>query len=238
MNNNSEIKIDTSGDSNGKGKGKSTAKSKDALKFKSTVNTQGSIDKKKISQTMSWILRHGIDELKLKIDDMGRIPLCTLCNLKQIKQLGANEAIVREIVNESDKQRFRLDEVNKVWMIGANQGHSKEIGSKINASKLMEKITEPVELCVHGTYRKFINDIKKSGLRQMSRTHIHLATGYPNDSTVISGARSSANVFIIIDMEKALSDGIEFYRSANGVILTEGVRGVLEPKYFLDIVYK
>lgn len=42
----------------------------------------------------------------------------------------------------------------------------------------------------------------------MAITYIHMALGYPDDSTVISGARNSANVFIIIDMEKALSDGI------------------------------
>lgn len=197
-----------------------------------------SADKKKISQSMSWVLRHGIDELGLKIDEIGRIPLQTLLELKQIKQTGATEAIVREIVETSDKQRFRLDDVNGKWMIGANQGHSKEIGDKINTSKLMEKITKPVELCVHGTYTKFINSIKKTGLNKMARTHIHLATRYPDDSTVISGARNSANVFIVIDIEKALSDGIEFYRSANGVILTSGVNGILEPKYFKDIVYK
>lgn len=225
MNNNLNEQTDTNCVSN----------SKESVKSK---GIHGVDNKKKISQTMSWILRHGIDELKLKIDDMGRIQLCTMCKLKEIKQLGANESIIREIVNESDKQRFRLDEVNGVWMIGANQGHSKEIGSKINTSKLMKKITEPIELCVHGTYKKFINEIKKSGLSRMSRTHIHLASGYPDDSTVISGARSSANVFIIIDMEKALMDGIEFYHSANGVILTEGVGGILESKYFLDIVYK
>jgi len=197
-----------------------------------------SADKKKISQSMSWVLRHGIDELGLKIDEIGRIPLKTLLNLNQIKQTGANETIVREIVETSDKQRFRLDEVNGEWMIGANQGHSKEIGNKINTSKLMEKLTEPIELCIHGTYEKFIDSIKKTGLNKMARTHIHMASGYPDNSTVISGARNSANVFIVIDMEKALLDGIEFYRSANGVILTSGINGVLEPKYFKNIIYK
>ena len=52
------------------------------------------------------------------------------------------------------------------------------------------------------------------------------------------GARSSANVFIVVDMEKAMRDGIEFYNSSNGVILTEGLDGVLDPKYFKDIIYK
>jgi 2'-phosphotransferase len=195
-------------------------------------------DNKKISQMMSWVLRHGIDQLGLKIDEIGRIPLETLLELKEIKQLGANQAIIRKIVDTSDKKRFYLDEVDGVWMIGANQGHNSLIGTKINTSKLMEKITEPVELCVHGTYTKFINLIKETGLNRMTRTHIHFAIGFPDDSNVISGARSSADVFIIIDMEKALSDGIEFFRSFNGVILTEGINGILEPKYFKEIIYK
>lgn len=75
---------------------------------------------KKISQTMSWILRHGIDELSLQIDDIGRIPLDTLLKQKQIEQLGVNKDIVKQIVLTSDKQRFRLDEVDGVWMIGSN----------------------------------------------------------------------------------------------------------------------
>lgn len=193
---------------------------------------------KKISKSMSWILRHGIQQLGLKIDDVGRIPLSILLEQKQIRDLGVDEHMVKQIVQTSDKQRFRLDEVDGVWMIGANQGHSEEIGKQIDTNKLMEKIREPVELCIHGTYKTNIESIKKNGLNKMTRTHIHMASGFPNDTHIISGARGSANVFIIIDMEKALADGIEFYRSANDVILTEGVNGILEPKYFKDIIYK
>lgn len=50
--------------------------------------------------------------------------------------------------------------------------------------------------------------------------------------------RSSCNVFIYIDTAKALEGGIEFLRSANGVILTSGKDGVLEPKYFKEVVHK
>ena len=42
----------------------------------------------------------------------------------------------------------------------------------------------------------------------MSRNHIHLAIGYPNDENVISGMRSSSNVFIEIDLQKAIWDEI------------------------------
>ena len=48
--------------------------------------------------------------------------------------------------------------------------------------------------------------------------------------------RSSAQVLIYIDMQKALEAGILFFLSENGVVLTEGdVCGFLSPEYFLRV---
>lgn len=71
----------------------------------------------------------------------------------------------------------------------------------------------------------------------MNRLHIHFASGLLSDPNVKSGMRHSANVFIYIDAVKAMADGIRFYTSANGVILSEGVgeKGTIDPKYFLKV---
>ena len=50
--------------------------------------------------------------------------------------------------------------------------------------------------------------------------------------------RASCDLFIYIDIAKALADGVVFERSANGVILTKGQNGTLEPKYFERIQNK
>jgi 2'-phosphotransferase len=192
----------------------------------------------KISKTMSWILRHGLNELKLEPDELGRIPLKKLIEQEQMKQLCATRELILNIIKSNDKQRFRLEMIDDVEMICANQGHSKEIGDKINSEKLMKKIITPLDLCVHGTYSNVINKIINSGLKIMSRKHIHFATSYPNDKKVISGARSDCDVFIEIDMDLAIKDGIIFYLSSNGVILSDGLNGVIEPKYFKNIIYK
>jgi len=192
----------------------------------------------KISKTMSWILRHGLNELKLNPDELGRIPLDTLLELDQIKNINCSKEIIMEIISNNSKQRFRLDLVNGIEMIGANQGHSMEIGKKINNDKLMTKITKPLNLCVHGTYLKCIEEIKKTGLKTMNRTHIHFASDYPNNKKIMSGARTNSNVFIEIDMTKAMGDGIIFYLSSNGVILSNGIDGTIDPKYFSNIIYK
>ncbi len=75
----------------------------------------------------------------------------------------------------------------------------------------LEPITDSNEypLVIHGTYLKAWNLIKQSGLSRMNRIHIHFAPGEPGDEGVISGMRNSAQIYIYVDISKAIS-GIEF----------------------------
>lgn len=61
-----------------------------------------------------------------------------------------------------------------------------------------------------------------------------------NDGKVISGMRRDAQVLIYIDLKKAMQAGCPFWRSENGVILSEGVateeRGNLVPLEVFDVV--
>ncbi|KAL4962313.1 tRNA 2'-phosphotransferase [Aspergillus stella-maris] len=117
--------------------------------------------------------------------------------------------------------------------------------------------------------------LKSGGLRAMGRNHAHFATGPNlNDvlgsisqstgdgddkgkeketggsgpgsaGKVISGMRGDAQVLIYIDIKRALAGGVPFWRSENGVILSEGVSsdigagpdggGVIPVEYF-DVV--
>lgn len=72
----------------------------------------------------------------------------------------------------------------------------------------------------------------------MNRNHIHFAPGLPKKEGVISGMRKSCDVYIELDLFKAMKEGIDFYISSNNVILTEGVNGVLLPKYFKKVISK
>lgn len=57
---------------------------------------------------------------------------------------------------------------------------------------------------IHGTYFKNWSKIKAEGLSRMNRLHIHFSPGEPGDSQVISGMRSSCELYIYIDTEKAV----------------------------------
>ncbi|KIW06180.1 uncharacterized protein PV09_02663 [Verruconis gallopava] len=138
------------------------------------------------------------------------------------------------------------------WLIRANQGHS----IKVDEEGLMEPITldgEIPSIVVHGTTSKAWPLILSSGgLKKMSRNHIHFAAGLPagfasvtaaqeagnnaNKEPVISGMRNSSNILIYIDIAKALKSGIKFWKSANGVILSEGNEsGQIPIEYFKQV---
>lgn len=110
--------------------------------------------------------------------------------------------------------------------------------------KKMHKKSALPDTVVHGTYYGAWPLILASGgLRPMSRTKVHFATGpklhevlqqiNPENNAsslpslvsnrVISGMRSDAEILIYINLEKALAAGCPFYRSENGVVLSEGI---------------
>lgn len=97
-----------------------------------------------------------------------------------------------------------------------------------------------MDLVVHGTTYKAYAEIKKTGLNKMKRSHIHFAIcdDFIKGNDAQSGIRSNCQILIYIDMKQALDDGIEFYMSDNKVVLSEGVDGVLDKKYFSRVMDK
>ena len=71
----------------------------------------------------------------------------------------------------------------------------------------------------------------------MTRQHIHFASGLPDSDGVISGMRKSASIYIFIDAQKCAEDGMVFFQSDNGVLLTagDGSGGILPIQYFSHV---
>lgn len=73
----------------------------------------------------------------------------------------------------------------------------------------------------------------------MSRNHIHFSKGLPEDTAaeVISGMRNDAELLFYIDVQKSMNDGVEWWISDNGVVLTEGDKyGRIGPKYWKKVI--
>lgn len=190
----------------------------------------------KIGKTLSWILRHTATDFGLDITDDGYILLNDILEFKQLKDVSIDD--IKNVVNNNDKQRFSLKEIDGCLYIRAKQGHNNKMSSIIKVDKLLKIIDKPFPVCVHGTTNEAWKIIKKEGLNKMARMHIHFAIGVNNEKEVISGYRNNSEVLIYLDMEKAMNDGIIFYLSDNDVILTEGNNGILDPKYFRNVIIR
>ncbi|KAJ1924356.1 tRNA 2'-phosphotransferase [Coemansia sp. S100] len=189
----------------------------------------------RLSKQLSYILRHGAEDKGLKLRDDGSISISDLLRYQKLKSTTFAE--IQNVVETNNKKRFTLYEENEQWYIRAVQGHS----IKIKEPPLIKFTKETMPSCiVHGTMRSKIDLIQETGLNRMTRTHIHFAKGLPSDEGIISGMRKTANAYIYIDIEQAVSDGIEFYESENGVILSKGLddSGIIPAKYFERIEYK
>ena len=196
-----------------------------------TVNRKKTkFDEVKLSKSMTFILRHGAPGLGISMDNGGIILVSDL--LAKSNFSGVTLRDIEDIVNKNDKKRFELEKVNGKLMIRAVQGHSKELDEIIDETKLLDEIKEPLDKCIHGTDNSAWNIIKKKGLKSLSRMHIHFAISEPEDNNVISGMRQDTKVLIYVDMKKAMDDGIKFFISKNKVILSRGINGTIDPKYF------
>lgn len=69
----------------------------------------------------------------------------------------------------------------------------------------------------------------------MGRNHIHFAPGTLREGCITM--RANVDIYIYIDLERALKDGILFFQSSNNVVLSSGNGdGFIEPQYFLKVI--
>lgn len=162
-----------------------------------------------ISKYLSLILRHQPQSIGLVLDPNGWANIDELL-LKSKLKFSFQQLV--EVVETNDKQRFILnDDKTK---IRANQGHSIKIDLDL-------KPQIPPSVLYHGTVEKFLENIKAEGLKKMSRNHVHLSKDIPTAQKV--GSRRGIPIILKINIEAMISDGFIFYRSDNGVWLTDNV---------------
>ena len=134
------------------------------------------------------------------------------------------------------------------WRIRAAQGHSiTTVSSEHIFKPILLTDADCPNYVVHGTEKGPWLKIQQSGgLKPMARNHIHFATGLPEkmpklnedfqslskprterEDGVISGMRHDCAIVIWVDLKRSLEGGVKWWRSENGVILTEGLG---EPK--------
>lgn len=189
----------------------------------------------KLSRAMSRVLRHGLKNhgLESVVRPNGFVPLRLLLSCGALPR-ATTAADVHRVVSTCSKQRFAITtdgDAGGELLVRANQGHSVG-GALLNDEEMLRQLTAAelasMASAVHGTYYAAWPDIVKTGgLNPMKRRHVHMAQAMPGAAGVISGMRRSCEVYVWVDLVRAAERGCKFYASANGVILTAGVDGVV-----------
>ena len=166
----------------------------------------------RVSKYLSLHLRHRPDALGLTLAPGGWVPVDKLLRAAARHGFTISRDELRQVVAENDKQRFAFDE--RGTRIRANQGHSVEVDLEL------EELAPPAVL-YHGTGHRAVSAIFAEGLRKMERHHVHLSAD--QQTAVKVGSRHGRPVVFAVDAEAMARDGHVFYRSANGVWLTDSV---------------
>ncbi len=165
-----------------------------------------------LSKFLSWVLRHRPDAIGITLDDAGWTDVDALLSQARAHGRPLTRELLERIVTESPKQRFALSEDGR--RIRASQGHSVEV-------ELGYEPATPPEVLFHGSVAGNIAAIRTDGLRKMSRHHVHLS---PDEATARSvGGRRGKPVILRVAAGLMHREGHIFFRSANGVWLTEHV---------------
>lgn len=131
---------------------------------------------------------------------------------------------LKEIVDSDEKGRYEFSEDGQ--KIRARQGHSVDVDVDL-------EILTPPDILYHGTAIRFLDSIKKEGIKKIHRLYVHLSS----DPIVAKGVgrRHGKPAVLVIDTKRMSDNGIVFKKSRNDVWLTDYV----DPKYidFKNTIY-
>jgi len=164
-----------------------------------------------LSKRMSLALRHAPERFGLVLDAGGWVTVHEI-----LAALSISRADLDAVVAGNDKQRFAIGRDDAgAERIRASQGHSITVDLDLVAQP-------PPPRLYHGTTATALDSINATGLHRGRRHHVHLSADAETARRV--GARRAGAVLVLtVDAHAMAHDGHLFYRSANGVWLTDAV---------------
>ncbi len=163
------------------------------------------------SRYLCLILRHRPDTIGITLDRYGWADVAALIEGVS-KTHPLTMQILEEIVRTDEKMRYSFN--GDKTKIRANQGHSVHVDVELE-----EAVPPPV--LYHGTGAKYVASIEEQGLLRGSRLYVHLSAD--TDTARRVGSRHGKPVIFEVDTASMTEQGYLFYRSVNGVWLTDVV---------------
>jgi putative RNA 2'-phosphotransferase len=164
------------------------------------------------SKFLSLVLRHDPAHIGITLDSAGWTDVNALLAACAAHGHPLTRGQLEHLVASSDKQRFALS--SDGTRIRANQGHSVSV-------ELGLAQQQPPPRLHHGTVAAALAGIRAEGLQKRARHHVHLSADLPTAKKV--GSRRGAPLILTVRAGEMAAVGLLFYRSENGVWLTDHV---------------
>lgn len=168
------------------------------------------MDLVRTSKRLSRVLRHQPGSIGVTLSPDGWIDIDVLLDALARHGTPLTRADLDRVVAGNDKQRFAVDGTR----IRASQGHSVPV-------ELGYEPADAPPVLFHGTAVGNLAAIRAEGLHRGRRHHVHLSADVATAARV--GARHGKPVVLTVDAAAMAAAGHVFFRSANGVWLTEAV---------------
>ena len=166
-----------------------------------------------VSKFLSYVLRHQPDAIGISLDREGWADIDALIAATAKVGKPLDRALIQAVVATSDKKRFAISDDG--LRIRAVQGHSAASVVISHAQRT------PPDLLFHGTATRFLDSIRKDGLRPGARQYVHLSQDTQTAAAV--GQRYGKPVVLKIKALRMHEQGFTFYQAENGVWLTSTV---------------
>lgn len=184
-----------------------------------------------MSRYLSYLLINAVKE-GIPIDSQGYMSVSIILDLLSAKRTNITTLEqLNKLVYSDIKKRFSIIKRNNEYFIRANQSYSINMVTEEYLIPIIDAKLFPI--VIHGSTRDDLISILLDGLSRISYSHIRFAQSQSAENAL----RNNSTVFIYIDLDKALTDGLKFFVSETGLILTPGNQeGILEPKYFKLVI--
>ena len=169
-------------------------------------------DPTRVSRFIALVLRHDPAAAGLTLDAEGWASVDALLQALRTRHGPFPREALEALVAADSKGRYALSADGS--RIRANQGHSVPV-------ELGLAPATPPDRLFHGTVRRALDAILREGLKPMGRHHVHLSSDMQTATAV--GSRRGEPVILAVDARGMNQAGHLFYRSANGVWLTDTV---------------
>jgi putative RNA 2'-phosphotransferase len=165
-----------------------------------------------LSKFLSFVLRHAPGAIGLTLDPSGWVSVDALLSALASHGKPLDRAALTRLVAESEKQRFAFSADGS--QIRANQGHSVDVDLGLPPEL-------PPARLFHGTIERYLPAIREQGLLKGQRQHVHLSA--TRELAVLVARRRGPARVLEVNAGEMSAAGFVFYRSENGVWLTEHV---------------